>query len=144
MIYVGKDSSEIKKLLSKIPTRCIIARRSESDFGFAVTNSKNTKYNILTKVLKLHGYTPTSYEYIRGIMSVTATKTDRESGDVSGGIIELRVFEGENFDELPKESKMKKTAEVSNIIIKENEEIPNSYTIEFRKSASTGSRAKSP
>ena len=136
MVYVGQDASEIKKLLGKIPTRCIIARKSESDFGFAVTNGRNTKYSILIKILKLYNYTPANYKYIRGMMSVSAAKTDRHSGDISGGIIELRIFEGEDSDELPKESKMKRIAEVSNIKVIENEEIPNSYTLEFKDSVS--------
>lgn len=133
MIYVGRDPSEIKKLLGKIPTRCIIARKSENDFGFAVTNGKNTNYRMLTKVLKLHNYTPTAYKYIRGIMAVTSAKTDKESGDVSGGIIELKIFKGEDCEELPKDSKLKHIIEVSNFLITQDEEIPNNYAIEFKR-----------
>ncbi len=143
MIYVGRDPSEMKKLLSRIPTRCIVARKSESDFGFAVTNGKNIKYKMLMKVLKLYNYTPATYTYVRGTMSVVALRDDKESDDVKGGIIELRIFTGESPDELPKESKMKKTADVSKIKVIENEEIPNGYMLEFKDSVPSNSKDKS-
>lgn len=133
MIYVGQDASEIKSLLSKIQTRCIVAIKTQTDFGFAVTDSKTTKYKELVKALKKSSFTPGSYTYVRGVMTVTATKTDNDSGDVSGGIIELKIFVGEDASQLPKEAKLKQAIEVSNIIVTEGEEIPNSYAIEFKQ-----------
>lgn len=133
MIYVGKDPSAIKRLLGKIPTRCIIARKSDSDFGFAVTDGKNIKYRELIKKLKLFRYTPTSYKYTRGAMSIVGAKEDKESDDVNGGIIELRIFIGEDPSALPKMPRMKKIAEVSKIQVVENEKIPNNYRLEFRE-----------
>ena len=133
MVYIGRDPSGIKRLLGKIPTRCIIARKSDSDFGFAVTDSKQIKYKELIKKLKLFRYKPATYKYTRGAMSIVAAKEDGESGDVSGGIILLSIFIGEDPSELPKLPRMKKIAEVSKIKIVENEEIPNNYRPEFKE-----------
>ena len=134
VIYVGDDSSSIKGLLSKIPTRCIIATKSNTNFAFAVTGSKTVKYNQLTRELKKK-YAPGTYKYIRGSMSVTSAKTDKESGDVTKGLIVLNIFRGEEDQELPEDNKLKKMTEVSSITINENVEIPVSYQQEFKKPA---------
>ena len=132
-IYVGNDASKIKKLLSRIATRCIIAVKSNQEFGFAVTKDRNIRYNQLVRELKKI-YSPTVYKYIRGSMIVTCTKDDKETGEVTGGIISLNIFKGEEEERLPEESRLKRIIQVSNINVNDNVDIPLGYQREFQKS----------
>ena len=134
-IYVGEDPSKIKEPLSRILTCCVIATKSNTDFGFAVTESKNVKYNLLERELKKK-YAQGTYKYIRGSMSATGTKLDKESGYVSGGIIVLNIYRGEDDDgKLPEDSKLRKVLEATSITVNKNVDIPVSYLKEINNPA---------